>query len=280
MSRERLFVRTARSTRTWPPPDARTSAFFEAEPLAALQGHVRKVRWGHESIAAPVDELIVPDGALHLIVVLPGGGARPYGLAVGASTSPSVVHLAGDIRHVELELDAGGSLALFGVPARALEGQAVPLEDLWGDAAVVFGQRLAEAKGDHGRVHLAQAIIAERAGNLTAPPVVRAALDRMRKSAGQLQVRTLADELGVSERRLEQLFHQHVGLTPKASCRVARFQRVIDRLASPRDRTSWAELALEAGFVDQSHLANDVRALTGLSPTRLVARGGFGFLQD
>ncbi|HEX2876209.1 MAG TPA: helix-turn-helix domain-containing protein [Polyangiaceae bacterium] len=280
MSSERLFVRTAKSTRIWPVPDAATSAFFEAEPIAALRACVRKVRWGHESIETPVDELIVPDGALHLIVVLADGGARPYGLAVGASTAPSVVNLSGNVRHVELELEAGGSLALFGVPARSLEGQAVPLDDLWGDEAVVLGQRLAEAKSDPDRVRVAQEMIAARAGHHTAPPIVRGALEHLRRVAGQIQVRQMADRLGVSERRLEQLFQQYVGLTPKASCRVARFQRVIDRMASSKRRASWAELALEAGFVDQSHLANDIRALTGLSPTRLVARGGFGFLQD
>jgi AraC-like DNA-binding protein len=277
---ERLFVRTARSSRTWPIPDPQSSAFFEAEPIAAVRGHVRKVRWGHEAIATPVEELIVPDGAVHLIVVLPDGGAKPYGLAVGASTAPSVVRLEGNIRHVELELAPGGSLALLGVPARALEGQAVSLEELWGDEAVVLGERLAEAESDAARMHLAQKVVAERAGHPTAPPLVRAALERMQRAAGKIQVRALAADLGVSERRLEQLFHAHVGLSPKASCRVARFQRVVDRLATPSERTSWADLAIEAGFVDQSHLANDVRALTGLTPTKLVERGGFGFLQD
>jgi hypothetical protein len=37
---------------------------------------------------------------------------------------------------------------------------------------------------------------------------------------------------------------------------------------------------LEAGFADQSHLSNDVHAISGLTPVALANAAGFGFLQD
>ena len=39
------------------------------------------------------------------------------------------------------------------------------------------------------------------------------------------------------------------------------------RSPSKQDSSIWAQLALECGFFDQSHLANEFRKLSGLTPT-------------
>jgi AraC-like DNA-binding protein len=82
----------------------------------------------------------------------------------------------------------------------------------------------------------------------------------------------MARTLGVGGRRLQQLFHEQVGLSAKAVSRLARLQwvlRALRRAAPPR---SWAELAAEGGYSDQAHLANEFRALSGLSPTQFLTR--------
>ena len=104
------------------------------------------------------------------------------------------------------------------------------------------------------------------------------ALRRIEGAGGDLRVRDLAAGLGLSDRRLEQLFHWHVGLSPKAACRLARFRTSVELLVDtphPQPQRSWAEIALASGFSDQSHLVNEFRALTGLGATRLPAPGRF-----
>lgn len=39
----------------------------------------------------------------------------------------------------------------------------------------------------------------------------------------------------------------------------------------------WAELALEGGFYDQSHLGNEFRAVCGVTPTEFLGRAIAGF---
>ena len=48
----------------------------------------------------------------------------------------------------------------------------------------------------------------------------------------------------------------------------ARFLHAITR-ADTMDRPSWAGIAAEAGFTDQSHLIRDCRSLTGYTPAQL-----------
>ncbi len=281
---ERLFLSTLEGTRTWPPPDPATSRFRTMEPTPTVAPFVRTLRFGYEHLSQPVDERILPDGAAHLVFVMPTeSGREAHAVLLGASASATRVQLEGSLRHVEVELHAGATMALFGIAAADLSERAVSLEDV----SASLMQEIFESIGGADGPLEAAAIAARRvlARRLDAqerpPPIVGAAIARIRGSSGRLRVRDLADELGVSERRLEQLFRLHVGLSPKRAMRLARFQRLLMRCAASTERpASWARVALEAGFADQSHLSNDVHAISGLTPVALANAAGFGFLQD
>jgi len=62
-----------------------------------------------------------------------------------------------------------------------------------------------------------------------------------------------------------------VGLKPKLFNRVQRFQQVLT-LAHRIAAHNWAQLALDYGYFDQSHLIRDFLAFSGLSPTDYLRR--------
>ncbi|MFN3970641.1 MAG: helix-turn-helix domain-containing protein [Gemmobacter sp.] len=70
----------------------------------------------------------------------------------------------------------------------------------------------------------------------------------------------------VSERRRQQLFRDHVGLTPATTARLHRWHCLLRRLRTT-PRPGWAALAVSHGWFDQSHMARDFRTFSGLSPT-------------
>lgn len=78
-------------------------------------------------------------------------------------------------------------------------------------------------------------------------------------------VREIARDIGLSQRRLIQVFTSSVGLTPKRYLRVCRFQRARG-LAGNTVSPDWARVALECGYFDQSHLIRDFRQFTGFTP--------------
>ena len=75
----------------------------------------------------------------------------------------------------------------------------------------------------------------------------------------------LASSLGVTSRHLERAFQQHVGLSPKVFCRLARFHHLRRLLAVARPPV-WSHLACECGYYDQAHLIREVRHFTGRTP--------------
>jgi len=78
-------------------------------------------------------------------------------------------------------------------------------------------------------------------------------------------------ELAVSRQHLARAFGRDVGIAPKVFARVARMQRAAAALHGGGTERGLARVAVEVGYFDQAHFANEVRALTGLSPKALVA---------
>jgi AraC-like DNA-binding protein len=89
------------------------------------------------------------------------------------------------------------------------------------------------------------------------PPEVAAIVAELRRGARVAQV---ADRVGLSDRQLHRRSLRAFGYGAKRLGRILRLQRAL-RLA---DRgLPAAAAAARAGFVDQPHLAREVRALTG-----------------
>ncbi|WP_417383544.1 helix-turn-helix domain-containing protein [Gimesia sp.] len=90
------------------------------------------------------------------------------------------------------------------------------------------------------------------------------AAERFRES-GSTSVKTVSESLGFSHQRFIRQFQNAVGLTPKLYFRIQRFQSVLDQIVSGK-QLSWANVALENGYYDQSHLIHDFREFTGVTP--------------
>jgi AraC-like DNA-binding protein len=201
-----------------------------------------------------------PDGHLQRVlpdacadVIVSSGGAV---FVVGPAMEVQLARLGGGERLWGLRLRTAAIGVALGLPARELRDLQVPLGDLFPSLAAA---RLAD------QVRRAQ------------PPSVldTAAYDRrvehavggLRRSGAQ--VADLADELGMSARHLRRLVVDHTGLEPRMLRRVARFQGFLE-LSGGGER-SLAGLASRAGYADQAHLSREVRALSGLTPSALLA---------
>lgn len=85
------------------------------------------------------------------------------------------------------------------------------------------------------------------------------------------KVMDVAKASNLSERRLEQLFYEYVGMSPKLVISRFRIQEVANRL-SKNPSTSLTGLAYEFGYSDQSHFTRDFRRIIGYTPTEYSRR--------
>jgi AraC family transcriptional regulator len=97
------------------------------------------------------------------------------------------------------------------------------------------------------------------------PHWLEAILDRLRADYSRsLTIVGLARDAGVHPVRLSRLFRRRIGMGIGEYVQRLRVRRVEERLGDPD--IALADLALEVGFVDQSHLTRVFRRLTGITP--------------
>jgi AraC-like DNA-binding protein len=75
----------------------------------------------------------------------------------------------------------------------------------------------------------------------------------------------------MSERQLERRFLARVGVTPRSWATLRRFERAVALAAATPD-APLTNVALDAGYYDQSHFIRDVRRRAGQRPTTLFRR--------
>jgi AraC-like DNA-binding protein len=86
-------------------------------------------------------------------------------------------------------------------------------------------------------------------------------------SRGRVRVHGLAEEVGWSRKRLWSRFRSQIGLTPKRAAQLVRFDHAAHLLAAGH---AAASVAAQSGYVDQSHLHREVKAIAGVTPTAVA----------
>ncbi|WP_225845723.1 helix-turn-helix domain-containing protein [Streptomyces sp. HPF1205] len=106
--------------------------------------------------------------------------------------------------------------------------------------------------------------------SLTPDPRVAEVADLVARITGRphsFRVDDLARQLGIPVRRLQRLFAQYVGASPKWVLRRARLHEAAAR-ADEGPGVDWAALAADLGYADQAHLTRDFAAAVGTPPAR------------
>jgi AraC-like DNA-binding protein len=175
-----------------------------------------------------------------------------------------------------------GARAFFGFPMEDLAGKVVSLDAILGRDAGELRERLLATGEPEARLRLLERFLSARLnggnGELQRNErLVSHVIERLRHPDGAISVEQLAAECGVTRRHLLRLFHDQVGLTPKALARVLRFQGVIEAVeARGAAAVRWSELAHDCGYYDQAHFAQEFRAFAGINPSGyLIQRGDY-----
>jgi len=217
--------------------------------------------WAETVTAGSHEDGVHPDGSIDIV----WDGSE---LAVFGPRTRSVG--AREIRtgaFIGVRLQPGSTRAMLGEAAIALADRTVPLETLWGSAARVAAVRL-QASTPENAISALCAVLVEH-GRAAADQPDRLIPRIVELAGAQRTVRDIANDVGLSQRQLFRRCVDEVGYGPKHLARVLRLQRLLT-LARRMPAASLAGLAAAAGYTDQSHMSRECRALTGVTPARLV----------
>ena len=256
--------------------------YDEIGPPATLASHVRCI-WrlrGPASEAAPA-EPIVPDGCVEIVLNL----ADPFirHTEGGASHSQSLRLVTGQLSRA-ITIAPSGRMDLWGirfhpwaaaaflnVQGTELRDRMLTLSDVSRSLDAALDPVVDAATDEDRRRALMTALTTHDRTIRPVDPVLPELVSAIANQRELLSVRELARGAGLGTRRVQAVFAERVGMSPKMLMRISRFQRAL-RIARRRADLSWSAVAMEAGYYDQPHLNHDCQEIAGCAPSALVAK--------
>jgi AraC-like DNA-binding protein len=191
----------------------------------------------------------------------------PESSVIGPRNRASFISGGGDSVMFGFGLLPAGWSALTGVGAAAYVDKIVSAPALLGDVAHAIRAALAPAMTIGEMAKSAQAILEPACRTAENTPFwFFAAVDAWLANTLVPDLEELAAHTRLSHRKIESLFRDHYGATPKLFIRKSKALRVANRIA--HGEGDWQDYVGEE-FYDQSHFIREIKHFTGITPAAI-----------
>ncbi|NES15787.1 MULTISPECIES: AraC family transcriptional regulator [Micromonospora] len=244
-------------------------------PDPALRPYVEHYWLIDWALDEPFDQRVVPHPAVNVVFQAQRGEPESAEIAgVGLELFTVTLHGVGRVTGVQFR--PGGFRPFWRRSVAELTGRRRPLPaGPFGAGPFAAGPVCPGTDDDRCR-RLDDLLTAGRPEPDPLAAEATALVEEIRADRSILRVDDFARRHGVSTRRLQRLFTDHVGVGPKWVIRRYRLQEAIEQAAAgPLD---WSRVAADLGYADQAHLVREFTAVAGVSPAAyarsLASSGG------
>lgn len=215
---------------------------------------------------------ILPDGCVDLVFEITSSGWR--GWAYGTTTRPTEIALTFGSHYLGVRFKPGQSRHFIDACGAEL---ANAREDL--DTLVSLPGHLIRSCVLTGAVfdELDRLLLGLLCRCSPRASYVDHVVHQIRAARGNVRIEEIAARVGKSRRQVERSFLETVGMTSKLYASIVRLEHAAD-LIRAQTQLALADVAVAAGYADQSHMTRDFVRLARTSPARL-RQGDVAFLQ-
>lgn len=241
----------------------RLSAAYAAPALRPFVAHYWIVTWDLRG-QDPYEQRVLPYPAVNM--TFKPGRCRIAGVPRGRFSE--ILREAGRVFGVRFR--PGGFHPFLGMPVSSITDRFLAIDDVFGPP----GRELADAilaADDHTAVAVMDEFLTTRAPRQADPAAELAAA--VVTHAATVPAMTRVDDparaFDLSLRRLQRLFGDYIGVSPKWVIRRHRLQEAAVR-ATTGTPVNLTQLAAELGYSDQAHLTRDFTAMIGVPPGQYI----------
>ena len=231
----------------------------------------------NEFLPAENDDYIpvIPDGMTELVINMGEEYSRKNGLTkdemvvcsshlIAQKTTFSLVKPGPNMRTISIRFKPG-ALAFFSkIDFKQLNDQVVDAEHIFGKAIHSLEDQLYNTREKQKAIHIIEEFLLRKYMELHHGKTLKQYIYLLYTSPSEKNIgwmiRTKSDY-----KRLERLFVQSVGITPKILSQIIRLNYATKLLGS-RNGKNMTQVGLEAGYFDQPHFIRQFRKYAGLTP--------------
>ena len=165
-----------------------------------------------------------------------------------------------------IEFMPGGLYAVTGIKQSELCDLKVPVDEVHKDLAYFLRIAMEKTNNLDDFISMVNIILLKEVEkNNKQCEVIDSALHRIKAANGRLTIKELSAEEYISERQLNRLFNEHIGINAKLFSRLLRVNHSIN-IFNKIDYKSSINTAQILGYFDQSHFIRDFKEICGVSP--------------
>lgn len=262
-------------------PYRHSEAYVEIEPCAALKPYIRCF-WGSKDIytqsaGAAAENVVVPDTCMDIIFTVNYTENSLSGCFCGIDDRAFLVNG---------RKEKSERLSVFAIRFYAWSAVLFAEESMQscrnfsGDASAYFSwlvralkQELWEKTAIEEQVLLAETVLLRRMELRREEPVFMEAVAEILSRRGALRIRELARDIHVSDRQMQRVFRENMGVSPKTFASLVRYQNLWrDILAVPGRQI--ADEVYRLQYTDQAHLCREFKRYHGMTIPQARALAG------
>jgi AraC-like DNA-binding protein len=238
-------------------------------PSEALSRYIAKYTFSFASDnIAPDTIALVPDGSGCLIFTYDGSSLTS--LLWGAATKTFVVKNDMNDYPMQLfiELLPGCLFYLTGLKQTGLTNLQIPLSQIDNHLHLLVSNAFENANNLNDFIDRLNFILLSYMQNRSLPYGLKSALEKIKLYNGCLSVKELADTTFYSDRHLNRLFNDYIGINAKTFSSIIRINHVLQKI-NDKNRLPQG-IAQTSGFYDQAHFIHTFKSICGETPKRFL----------
>ncbi len=203
------------------------------------------------------------------VLLLPKNKQLSSFFLYGQSIHPIELCIEGAYQLIVFQLSPFAAKTLFGINPKELNDDCYDLHLLNDVDVKAVTKQLTDTPDVSKRVEIIATFMTDLLQQTTTKPdqKIALAINLILSSNGTITVKALRENLHMTERTLQRLFIEYVGISPKQFAKIIQFQSSLNQL-SEEQYSKLTDIVYETGYTDQSHFIRNFKKYTGKKPSQ------------
>jgi len=240
-----------------------------------------KCYWVYTTDRDVVNEVLFPDGYVALAINISGGkvittiNGHPINMPkveiLGQLTLPTRITATKETTILIARFYPYASSLFFPNPISDFTNYSIDFDDVILEATDQLYDNLRQADSIEQKVSILDTFLVQQLGKKEKVykkiKMIEQICDRICVEGEAFHAKDLSVEYGFSERYIQRLFMENVGLTPRSFFNLHRFNKSLELIRS--SDSPLTSIAYDCGYYDQAHFIKEFKKYTGMTPSEI-----------
>ncbi len=162
-----------------------------------------------------------------------------------------------------------GAFPFLQTPMEKIAEQVVDAKEVLGDEILDLRDSILAATSSNDKFEKAEKWLLSRLTVDKTPPKVLIDFYEELQKAPAANYPLIVENYPNTQKHLIDQFKKYIGLTPKVSQRILRFNEILGKVHK-KEMISWAQIAYQCGFTDQSYFIKEFKLFSGFNPEEYI----------